>query len=469
MNRKKHNVNTMNMSTGSIPGRIVRFALPLMLGNVFQMLYNTVDSIIVGRFVSTQALAAVGSTTMIVNLMVVFFSGFSIGAGVVVARYFGAEEEENLHTAVETTMAFTLLFCVFATVVGIFTVRPMLRLMATPEDVFPEATLYLTIYFAGVSGLLIYNVGGGILRAVGDTRRPLYFLILTSVLNIFLDLLFVLVFHAGIAGVAFATILSQAVSAGIILLLLSRADDVYRLTWNDLRISRPMFVRIFRIALPTALQGAVTTLSNIVVQSYINFFGSGVMAGWSSYNKLDQFLMLPTSSLGMAATTFVSQNVGAGRLDRARAGCRVTLLISGSVCVFCALLLFFLAEPAIALFSTDPQVIAWGALFIHVNVFLFVLNSSNHTLAGALRGLGDSQGPMFCMLGSYVVIRQIYLFVITRFVANTPVLVGLGYPVGWVCCFVTQLIYYRVRIPRYYGNVEAAPLFSSGKPPFPSA
>ena len=453
------------MSTGSIAGRIVTFALPLMLGNVFQMLYNTVDSVIVGRFVSTQALAAVGSTTMIVNLMVVFFNGFSIGAGVVVARYFGADERENLHTAVETTMACTLLACLFATVVGILTVRPMLRLMATPEDVFPEATLYLTIYFAGISGLLIYNVGSGILRAVGDTRRPLYFLILTSVLNILLDLLFVLAFHMGIAGVAVATILSQGLSAAIVLLLLSRTDEVYKLTWGDLRITRSMFVRIFRIALPTAVQAAVTTFSNVVVQSYINFFGSGVMAGWSSYNKLDQFIMLPTASMGMSATTFVSQNLGAGRPDRARAGARVTLLLSACVCTVCAAALFLFAEPAISLFSADPEVIAWGALFIHVNVLPFILNSSNHTLAGVLRGAGDSRGPMICMLGSYVAMRQLYLFLITRFVANTPVVVGLGYPVGWVCCFISQMIYYRVRIPKYFGDAKAAPLFSGRAAP----
>ena len=283
---------TRNMTEGSIAGQVILFALPLMLGNVFQMLYNTVDSIVVGNFVGTQALAAVGSTTMIVNMMVFFFNGFSTGAGVVIANYFGARNLKALHKAIETTMAATFVLSVLFTLAGVAAVRPMLRFMATPEDVFGEATTYLQIYIGGISGLLIYNMGSGILRAVGDTMRPLYFLVLTSVLNILLDLLFVLGFHCGIEGVAWATVISQFISALLILALLTRSNDIYRLTWHDLRIDRAILGSIFAIGLPAGIQSVITAFSNVFVQSYINFFGSSCMAGWSCYNKLDQFVML---------------------------------------------------------------------------------------------------------------------------------------------------------------------------------
>ena len=292
-----------DMTRGSIVKQIILFALPLMLGNVFQMLYNTVDSIVVGNFVGKEALAAVGSTTMIVNMLVFFFNGFSVGAGVIIAQHFGARDLQRLHTAVETTMTVTLVFCALFTAIGVAGVRPMLRLMSTPEDVLDDATTYLTIYFWGFSGLLIYNIGSGILRAVGDTTRPLIFLALTSLLNIVLDLTFVIGLHAGIAGVAYATILSQFVSAGLILALLTRTHDIYRLSWRDLGINPSVLRRIFAVGLPAGIQSVITAFSNIFVQSYVNFFGSSVMAGWASYNKLDQFIMLPIQSTAMAATT----------------------------------------------------------------------------------------------------------------------------------------------------------------------
>ena len=238
--RKKSTVR--DMTEGSIAGHLTAFALPLLFGNVFQMLYNTVDSIVVGNFVGKEALAAISSTTMIVNIMIFFFNGFSIGGGVVISQYFGARKLKELHRTVETVIAVTLLFGIFFTLAGFVLVPAMLKLMQTPEDVFPQAKVYLEIYFGGALGLLLYNMGSGILRAVGDTKRPLYFLIFTSILNTVLDLLFVIVFHAGIAGAALATILSQFLSAALVLLLLTRTDDIYRLTWSDLRIDRQILV-----------------------------------------------------------------------------------------------------------------------------------------------------------------------------------------------------------------------------------
>ena len=433
------------MTEGSIVKQVILFALPLMLGNVFQMLYNTVDSIVVGNYVGTQALAAVGSTTMIVNMMVFFFNGFSTGAGVVIANYFGARDMKTLHKTIETTMAATFALSLLFTVAGVAAVKPMLRFMATPEDVFAEATTYLRIYIGGISGLLVYNMGSGILRAVGDTMRPLYFLILTSVLNIILDLAFVLGLHRGIEGVAWATIISQFISAFLILLLLSRSEDIYRLTWHDLKIDRAILGRIFAVGLPAGIQSIITAFSNVFVQSYINYFGSSCMAGWSCYNKLDQFIMLPMQSMAMAATTFVSQNIGAEKRQRADKGTIVTVAMSVGVTAVIVAVLCLFAVPAVGLFTPDASVIEYGVLFIRVNSFFLLFNCVNHVLAGALRGQGDSRGPMIIMLLSFVGIRQVYLYVVSRFIANTPLLVGFGYPVGWTTCCIIEMTYFFLR------------------------
>ena len=444
---------TRDMTSGSILGQIILFSLPLMLGNIFQMMYNTVDSVVVGNFVGKEALAAVGSTTMIVNMLVFFFNGFSVGAGVVIAQHFGARDMDRLHSAVETTMAVTFVMCALFTMIGVFSVRPMLRLMSTPDDVFEDAVTYLTIYIGGISGLLVYNMGSGILRAVGDTFRPLLFLILTSVLNIILDLVFVIGLKAGIAGVAWATIISQFISAALTLKLLTGTREIYRLVWKDLRIELPVLRRIFAVGLPVGIQSVITAFSNVFVQSYVNHFGSSCMAGWSCYNKLDQFIMLPMQSTAMAATTFVSQNIGARQYDRANRGTRDSILLSIGVTAVIAVVLVVFAAPAVGLFSPDPSVIEYGVLFMRANTFFLLFNCVNHTLAGALRGRGDSRGPMFIMLGTFVAIRQVYLFTITRFVANTPKLVGFGYPVGWMCCCAIEVTYFFVR----WGRKGSAP------------
>ena len=433
-----------DMTEGPILRQLVLFALPLMFGNVFQMLYNTVDSVIVGNFVSKQALAAIGSTTMIVNMAVFFFNGFSIGAGVTIGQYFGAHEMEKLHRAIETTMAATFLLSLLFSIGGALAVEPLLRLMSTPEDVFADAAVYLRIYLGGIAGLLVYNMGSGILRAVGDSTRPLFFLILTSLVNIALDLFFVLVLRAGIAGAAIATILSQFLSAGLILRLLTRTRDIYRLDWRELAIDGVIFRKIVAVGLPTAIQSVLTAFSNIFVQSYINVFGSDVMAGWSSYNKLDQFIMLPMQSLSMAATTFVSQNVGAGNERRSDRGTVVSLLLTNGVTLVIAALLIVFAPGAVRLFSPDEAVIRYGVLFMRTNTAFLLLNTVNHVLAGALRGRGDSRGPMVIMLLSFVGVRQVYLYLVTHFVANTPRLVGFGYPVGWTCCCVIELSYFAL-------------------------
>ena len=433
------------MTDGPITTHLIAFSVPLLLGNIFQMLYNTVDSIVVGNFVGKEALAAISSTTMIVNIMIFFFNGFSIGGGVVIGQYLGARKMKELHRTVETTIAVTILFGIFFTFAGFFLVPFMLRLMQTPEDVFPQAKLYLEIYFSGALGLLIYNMGSGILRAVGDTKRPLYFLIFTSILNTVLDLVFVIVFKAGIAGAAIATIISQFISAIMVLVLLTRADDIYKLTWNDLRIDLPILKFIMQIGLPAGVQSMITSVSNVFVQSYINGFGSGCMAGWGAYNKLDSFIFLPINSLGQAATTFVSQNIGAARIDRANRGTVRALQMAVGVTFAIASVLVLFAPAATGLFTSDDEVIYYGSLFIRMNTFFLIFNAINHVLAGALRGRGESKIPMICMLSCFVVIRQIYLFILTRFISNTPRPVGFSYPVGWMLTMVMELGYYIYR------------------------
>ena len=433
------------MTSGPILRQLVLFALPLMLGNVFQMLYNTVDSIVVGQFVSKQALAAIGSTTMITNMMVFFFNGFSVGAGVVIGQYFGAREMDKLHRAIETTMAATFLLSALFSAAGVLAVEPLLRLMSTPDDVFADAALYLRIYIGGISGLLIYNMGSGVLRAVGDSTRPLYFLILTSVLNIALDLLFVLGLKTGIAGAAIATVIAQALSAVLILLLLTRTRDIYRLSWRELRLEWPILRRIFAVGLPAGVQSVITAFSNVFVQRYVNVFGSDVMAGWASYNKLDQFVMLPMQSMAMAATTFVSQNIGAGEERRADRGTVISLLLTFGITGTVIALLIAFAPAAVGLFSPDKEVIRWGVLFIRTNCAFLLFNCANHVLAGALRGRGDSRGPMIIMLSCFVAVRQTYLYLITHLVANTARIVGFGYPVGWSSCCAVMVLYFVIK------------------------
>ena len=433
----------MDMTTGSIWKLLLSFSIPLLIGNLFQQLYNTVDSLVVGNFVGTEALAAVGSTTCIINTMVMFFTGTSIGATVVISRHYGAHDDRKLHLAVETTMMVTFIASILFTGIGVLFTPFMLRFMSTPEDVLPSASEYLRIYFSGISGLLIYNMGSAVLRAVGDTRRPLLFLCFSSILNTVLDLIFVIVFDLGIAGVAYATILSQFISAALVLVVLTLDGGSYHLVWQDLRIDRPTFRQILSIGLPAGFQQSLTSFSNVYVQSYVNFFGSACMAGWSCYTKIDQFIFLPLQSMNQAATTFVSQNIGAQDIKRAKRGSRTAFYMSTAITIAISAILWFTAGQFVSLFNQDPSVISYGVLFIHTNSTLTFTCCATQIFSGSLRGAGDSKTPMLVMLFSYVLFRQIYLYVITQFI-NTPAVVGFGYPLGWiVCSLLTSYFYFR--------------------------
>lgn len=432
---------TRNMTEGNIWMHLILFALPLLIGNLFQQLYNTVDSIVVGNFVSKTALAAVGSTDNIINTIIGFFSGLATGAGVVISHSFGSGDKKALHRAVHTTITLTFVLSIFFTIAGLLLAPLFLKLMATPEDVLPEASAYLRIYFAGVSGLMIYNMGSGILRAVGDSRRPLYILILCAVTNIVLDLAFVVYLGAGVEGVAYATIISQWISAILVLVILTKEQSDYRLVWKDLRIDKRTTLSILRIGFPAGLQMAITSFSNVFVQSYINQFGSSCMAGWTTYGKLDKFCLLPIQSLGLSITTFVGQNLGARKMERARKGTAYAVILSIGAALVLMMPVMAAAPVLATLFTNDPEVIAYGVRFIRLMMPFYVAISFNQILGNALRGAGNSVVPMILMMSSFIVFRQIYLFAISH-IYNTITSVALGYPFGWILCSVLLLIYY---------------------------
>jgi len=432
----------VDMTQGSIVRHIVSFAFPLVLGNLFQQLYNTVDTWVVGNFVSNEAFSAVGTVGPIINMLIGIFMGLSSGAGVVISQYYGAKRYEDVGRAVHTAIVMTLIMAALFTAVGIGMIPYMLALMNTPPEVLPESTTYLTIYFAGVIGLMVYNMGSGILRAVGDSKRPFYFLVVCAVMNTVLDLLFVLGFKMGVEGVALATILSQGVSAVLVVVTLMRSDNCIRLIPSRLRIHMAMLRKIFMVGIPAALQMAVTAFSNVFVQSYINFFGADCMSGWTAYAKVDQLLFLPMQSIALASTTFVGQNLGRGQTDRARRGVTVSLVIAVCSTVMLMIPVLIFAAPVVSFFNSKPEVVAYGSMLLRLLTPFYVLCCFNQIYAGALRGAGDSKAPMAIMLISFVAFRQAYLFVMSR-ILNEIVPIALGYPAGWLLCSTLSAIYYH--------------------------
>ncbi len=441
--RKFFSRRDVDMTRGNVYGLLIEFAVPLLLGNLFQQLYNTVDTWVVGNYVGKEAFSAVGTVNPIINMLIGFFMGLSVGAGVVISQYYGAKQEDKVSDTVHTALVMTAVLGVLFTAIGVSMTPVMLKFMKTPPEVLPEAKRYLTIYFSGIFGLLLYNMGAGILRAVGDSQRPFYFLVLSASLNIVLDLLFVLAFHMGVAGVAYATILSQGISALLVLVVLLRADNCCRVQAKKLRMHWDVLKKIVKVGIPAAIQMAITAFSNVFVQSYINYFGADCMGGWTAYTKIDAFLFLPMQSVSMGATTFVGQNLGVNDVARARQGVGAALKISALITVVLMAPVVIFAPHLVRFFNDTPEVVAFGTLFLRMMSPFYVLCCVNQILAGSLRGAGDSRTPMFIMLGSFVVFRQIYLFCMTHFVSNTIIPVALGYPAGWLVCSTVTYLYFR--------------------------
>lgn len=433
----------VDMTEGSILRHLLYFSLPLLVGNVFQQLYNMVDTWVVGNYVSNEAFSAVGTVGPIINMLIGLFSGLASGAGAVISQYYGAKRFDRVEDTVHTAALMALILCAVFTGVGIGMTPLMLSIMKTPANVLPEATRYLTIYFAGITGLLLYNMGSAILRAVGDSQRPFYFLLASALINTALDLLFVLKFGMGVEGVALATIIAQGVSAVLVTVTLMRTSSCVKVRLRKLAIHVDVLKKIFRVGIPAALQLAVTAFSNVFVQSYINFFGDNCMSGWTAYSKIDQLMFLPMQSLALASTTFVGQNLGSGQPERAKKGVKIALIMS----VVCTVVLMgpvlLFAPQLVAFFNGKPEVVEYGTLLLRLLSPFYVLCCVNQVLAGALRGAGNSRAPMIIMLSSFVVFRQIYLFIVANFISNQIVPIAMGYPAGWLVCSVLMLVYYK--------------------------
>lgn len=444
MTAVKRRDKVTDMTEGSIFGHLITFALPLLLGNLFQQLYNTVDTWVVGNYVSNEAFSAVGSVAPIINMLIGFFSGLASGAGVVISQFYGAKQFDRVEKAVHTAAALTAVMCVLLTAVGLFFIPFALDLMNTPPEVVPESTDYLIIYFAGISGLLIYNMGSGILRAVGDSRRPFYYLVTSALINIVLDLVFVLVpfFDMGVRGVALATVIAQGVSAVLVIRALLKTKTCVRFYPRKTAFDRAILFKTIAIGIPAALQLAITAFSNIFVMSYINYFGADCMSGWTAYTKIDQFMFLPMQSVALAATTFVGQNLGANKEERARRGVTVSLLTSlGITAVIMAPVLIF-APHLTAFFNSKPEVVEYGTLLLQWNTPFYLLCCFNQVYAAALRGAGNSRIPMITMLLSFVLFRQGYLFIMSNYICNEVVPIALAYPAGWFVCSLLIFLYY---------------------------
>ena len=433
----------VDMTEGNIFKHLLTFAVPLLIGNIFQQLYNMVDTWVVGNYVSDEAFSAVGTVGPITYLLIGFFIGFSSGSGVVISQFYGAKRYDKVRDTVHTAIVMTFLLGIAFTVIGILMVPLMLSLMNTPETVVPEAKEYLTVYFSGIMGLMIYNMGSGILRAIGDSKRPFYFLVASAVTNIVLDLVFVLVFRMGVAGVALATVIAQALSATLVLITLFRTTTCVKLSFSNLKNDKEMLGKIVRLGIPAALQMAITSFSNVFVQSYINYFDKYAMGGWTAYSKIDQLILLPMQSLALASTTFVGQNLGIGNEARARKGVTTALLMSIASTIILMIPVMIFAPQAVWFFNKEPAVIEFGTLFIRWLSPFYVLCCVNQVYAGALRGSGNTKAPMVIMLLSFVGFRQLYLFVMKNFISNTILPISMSYPAGWLVCSTLMFIYFR--------------------------
>lgn len=429
------------LTEGSIWKKIIIFAFPLFLGNVFQQLYNIADSLIVGNFIDSDALAAVSSSGSVIFLLVGFFSGISVGAGVVISRYFGAKDHEKLERAIHTTVAFGVAAGILMTVIGILLTPQILRWMDTPADVLPNSILYFRVYFCGSLAFVLYNVFVGILQAVGDSRRPLIYLIISSLTNVVLDLLFVAVFHWGVGSAALATIISQFISATLCLIRLLRTKEVYRVHLKRVRFDLFMLRQIIHNGLPTGMQNSIIAFANIVVQSNINAFGKMAVAGCGSYSKIEGFGFLPINCFAMALTTFISQNLGAKQYDRAKKGARFGILCSVILAELIGICIYVFSPTLVAAFNSDPQVVAYGVIQAHTVTLFYCLLAYSHCLAGIFRGAGRSIIPMIVMLVCWCVIRVSYITIIVRFIPVINVIFW-AYPLTWTLSSIIFTIFF---------------------------
>ena len=433
---------TYSMTEGTIFKGIIFFAIPLFFGNLFQQLYNTADSLIVGNFLGSAALAAVSSSGNIINLLVGFFNGISVGAGVVVSRYYGGGNSKMVQKAIHTTIAFALAAGVILTIGGYFLAPRLLVLIGTPSDVLPNSITYFQIYFLGSLAFVLYNALSGILQAVGDSRHPLYYLIISSVTNVVLDILFITFFNGGVGSAALATIISQTVSALLCLGHLMRTQEGYRVSLRAIRFDWPMLRQIITNGLPAGVQNSIISLANVVVQSHINSFGKMAVAGSGSYAKIEGVGFLPITCFALAMTTYISQNLGAKKPERAKKGARYGFLCSVLLAEAVGIGIYIFAPTLIALFDRTPEVIQYGTLHARTVTLFYCLLAFSHCAAGILRGAGKAIVPMLVMLICWCLIRVTYITIVTQFIPEIQV-VFWAYPLTWTLSSLIFYVYYR--------------------------
>lgn len=434
---------TMDMCNGPLLKKIILFAIPLMLSGVLQLLFNAADVIVVGRFTGNEALAAVGSTSSLINLLINLFVGVSVGANVLLGKHIGARDEENASKTVHTAVTFALVVGIAMIFVGFFLSRPLLELMGTPEDVINLSVLYMRIYFVGMPAFMFYNFGAALLRAVGDTKRPLYFLTLAGIINVIFNLIFVIVFHMGVAGVALATIISEGISAFLVFLCLKGADGVLHLDHRSLSFHKDIAIQMMKIGLPAGLQGCIFSVSNVLIQSSVNSFGSIAMAGNTASANLEGFVYNAMNSLYQTSLSFTSQNMGAKkykRVDKILIECLVIVMIVGIVMGGGA---YLIGTSLLSIYSSDPQVISYGLLRMSLICVPYFLCGMMDVFVGSLRGMGYSVMPMLVSLTGACLFRIVWIF--TIFATNRSLFVlYFSYPVSWALTATAHLICYMI-------------------------
>lgn len=430
-----------SMCEGSIIKTIIAFAIPLFLGNLFQQLYNTADSLIVGNYLGSSALAAVSSSGNLIFLLVGFFNGIAVGAGVVIARYFGAKDYKRVHLAIHTTVALGIVSGIFLTLCGVILAPKILELMATPKEVLPNSIIYFRVYFMGSIAFVLYNFLTGILQAVGDSKHPLYYLIISSIINVVLDFVFISGFNMGVGSAALATIISQIVSAILCIVHLTKAPKEYRLVIKDIRFNRYLLKQVISNGLPTGVQNSIIALANVVVQSHINSFGKMAVAGCGSYSKIEGFGFLPITCFAMALTTFISQNLGAKKYDRVKKGARFGIVCSLILAELVGIVIYIYIPQLIAMFDGTKAVVEFGSAQARTVTLFYFLLAFSHCIAGILRGAGKSIVPMLVMLVCWCIIRVTYISIVVSFVPKIEV-VFWAYPLTWTLSSVVFLIYY---------------------------
>jgi len=431
----------IDMTTGPIGKRMISFAIPVFIGHLFQQLYNTADSIIVGNFVGKQALAAVASSGNLIFMMTGFFMGLCMGAGVIIGRYLGAKDYERMKKAIHTAVAFALCCGLTLSVLGLWLAPKLLVLMKTPENVLPLSITYFRIYFFGSFFSLTYNVCAGIMQAVGDSKNPLRFLIASSITNVVLDLLFVGVFRWGVSGAATATVISQMLSAVLGFRKLIRSEGYYQLHVREIGFNIDRLKEILRQGIPSGINNSIISIANVVVQSNINAFGDDAMAGCGSYAKVEGFIFLPIMALSMAITTFISQNIGAGNHERALKGSRFGIICAVVSAETLGLILWLTCPWIIPLFNSDPAVVEIGVNQMRTEAFFYFLLAFAHAVSAVMRGAGRAKMPMYTMLLCWCLIRVAYVTVAVQFfpVINT---VYWAYPLTWFLSCIIFLAYY---------------------------